>query len=48
VKKAYVGGVTYSHRSLAKSIERIFGLPILPKVASDNDFADLFMNGGFP
>jgi hypothetical protein len=48
VKRGYVGGVTYSHRSLVKSIERIFGLPILPKVASDNDFADLFMNGGFP
>jgi acid phosphatase len=48
VKKGYVGGVQYTHRSLIKSVERIFGLPLLAKVAGDDDFADLFESGRFP
>jgi hypothetical protein len=48
VKKGYVGNVRYTHRSLVKSVERIFGLPALAKVAGDQDFADLFESGRFP
>ncbi len=48
VKKNYVGAVSYTHRSLIKSVERIFGLPYLATVAADHDFADLFEEGRFP
>jgi hypothetical protein len=33
---------------LLKSLEEIFGLPILPSVTTANDFADLFEPGFFP
>lgn len=39
---------TYSHSSLLKSIEEILGVPVLPTVASANDFADMFQPGMFP
>lgn len=42
------GTVQYTHSSLLKSEEEIFGVPILPTVASANDFADLFDPGTFP
>jgi hypothetical protein len=44
------GAVAYGHRSLFKSLEEIFGLPIVPTVAAANDFADLFevRPGPFP
>lgn len=48
VKKNYVGAISYTHRSLVKSVERIFGLPYLATVAADHDFADLFEDGRFP
>jgi hypothetical protein len=48
VKNGYSSGVTLTHGSLVKTVERIFGLPILPTVASANDFGDLFKPGGLP
>lgn len=39
---AHAGNVKYTHGSLLKSEEEIFGLTPLPTVASLNDFADLF------
>lgn len=48
VKKGYVGKVGYTHGSLVKSVEKIFDLPVLPTVASDNDFSDLFRSGTLP
>ncbi len=47
-KKGYVSDVTYMHGSLLKSVERILGLPVLPRVSSDNDLGDLFEVGKFP
>jgi hypothetical protein len=48
VKKGHVGTVHYTHGSLVKSVERIFGLPFLSTVAGENDLADLFEDGSFP
>lgn len=48
IKSGYSSGVTYTHSSLVKSVEEIFGLSILPTVAAANDFADLFEPGAFP
>lgn len=47
-KVGYTGSVSYTHGSLVKSIEKILQVPILPKVSSANDFADLFTAGSFP
>ena len=48
VKAGYASDVAYDHGSLVKSVEEIFGLPILPKVAGNNSFVDLFKPGSFP
>ncbi len=48
VKPGYAGNVSYDHSSLLKSLEEIFGLPILPTVTPANDLADLFAPGFFP
>jgi hypothetical protein len=37
----------YTHSSLLKTIEEIFEVPVLPTVASANDFADMFEPGAF-
>jgi len=42
VKANYTSRVAYTHSSLTKTVEEIFGLPILPTVAGANDFGDLF------
>ena len=42
IKTGYPGSVTYSHSSLVKSVEEIFGLPVLSTAMSANDFSDLF------
>lgn len=47
-KEGYVSEVSYMHGSLLKSVEMILGLPVSPRVAGDNDFADLFKPGKFP
>ena len=48
VKPGYVGLARYNHGSLLKSVEEIFGLPILPKAAPNNDLSDLFRPSEFP
>ena len=48
VKPGYTSTVAFTHSSLVKTIEEIFGLPILSTVASANDFADLFQPGTLP
>jgi len=48
VKKGYVSNVKYTHGSLVKTVERIFGLPVLPAVSGDSDFGDLLETGALP
>ena len=48
VKAGYSGNVLYNHGSMLKSIEIIFGLPLLRTVVEDNDLSDLFRKGMFP
>jgi len=48
VKSGYAGQVSYTHSSFTKSVDEIFGLPILPAVAGANDLADLFQPATFP
>jgi hypothetical protein len=48
VKTHYTGGVAYTHSALTKSVDEIFGLPVLSTVAGANDLADLFQPGMFP
>lgn len=48
VKKGYAGSVKYTHSSLLKSEELIFGVPVLPTVTSAADLSELFMPGHFP
>lgn len=47
-KKGYVSNVEVDHGSLVKSVERIFGLPVLDTVTTVNDFSDFFESGAFP
>ena len=48
VKPGYTSTVAFTHSSLVKTVEEIFGLPILPTVAGANDFADMFQPGTLP
>ncbi|HEY7374880.1 MAG TPA: alkaline phosphatase family protein [Polyangia bacterium] len=48
VKPGYTSSVTFTHSSLLKTVEEIFGLPVLPTVAGATDFADLFQPGTLP
>ncbi|MFL6263484.1 MAG: alkaline phosphatase family protein [Thermoanaerobaculia bacterium] len=48
VKTGYTGAVSYDHGSIIKSVEEIFGLPLLSTVSGKNDLADLFNAGFFP
>jgi len=48
VKANYTSKVPYSHRSLVKTIARIFGLRALDSVRSASDFADMFEPGRLP
>lgn len=47
VKPGYASSVRFTHSSLTKTVEEIFGLPILPTVSSANDLSDLFQPGAF-
>jgi hypothetical protein len=38
----------YDHGSIVKSVERIFGLPILPSVRHIDDLSDMFLPRDFP
>jgi hypothetical protein len=48
VKAAYTGKVAYTHSSFTKSVDEIFGLPVLSTVTGANDLGDLFQPGMFP
>ena len=48
IKANYQSKVRYSHRSIIKTVERIFGLPVLEVVKDANDFADMFKPGILP
>ncbi len=48
VKAGHASDVKYDHGSLVRSVEEIFDLPILPTVAGNNSFADMFKAGSFP
>lgn len=48
VKQGYESKVEYSHRSVVKTVERIFGLPTLPAVKDANDLEDMFEPGVLP
>jgi hypothetical protein len=48
VKTGYTGSVSYDHGSIIKSVEEVFGLPLLSTVSGKNDLADLFNAGFFP
>jgi TPR repeat protein len=45
VKPGYAGAFYYDHGSIVKTIEKVFGLPILPAVLGKNDLSDLFEHG---
>jgi hypothetical protein len=48
VRPGYANSINYNHGSLTKTIEEIYGLPILTAVVQNNDFGDLFQPGSFP
>jgi hypothetical protein len=48
VKPGYASPTPVTHSALVKTVERIFGLPILPAVAAASDFGDLFQAGFYP
>ena len=48
VKEGYESKAAYSHRSVVKTIARIFGLPQLASVKTANDLADMFKPGVLP
>jgi phosphatidylinositol-3-phosphatase len=45
VKPGYSSPVSLTHRSLTKTVEEAFGLPILPTVEDAPDFGDVFLSG---
>ena len=48
VKKGGVSSIRVTHASLVKSVEEIFGLPVLSAVQGENDLGDFFEPGWFP
>lgn len=48
VRRGLASGKPFDHRSLVKTVERIFNLPILSAVANSTDFAPLFRPSTFP
>lgn len=48
VRKGYEGNKPYDHRSVIRTIERAFALPLLDAVKDAADLADLFETGAFP
>lgn len=48
VKKNHESRTGYDHRSMVKTIEEIFGLPLLPATKDATDFGDMFEAGAFP
>lgn len=48
VRKGHQSDVNYTHRSVLKTVERIFGLPVLPAVSDATDLSDMFEPGVLP
>lgn len=48
IKPNFAGRAHYDHGSLVKTVEVIFGLPVLPAVARNKTFSNLFRYGYFP
>jgi phosphatidylinositol-3-phosphatase len=48
VKAGYEGAVTYTHSSMLRSVETMFGLPLLASVKQANDLSDLFRGNVLP
>ena len=48
VKKGFAGKMRYDHRSIIKTVEKIFGLPVLDAVKGSRDLGDLFEEGLAP
>lgn len=48
VKANFSGDVRYDHGSILRTIEEIFGLPLLPTVSAKNNLSDLFEPGALP
>ncbi|HEV7557003.1 MAG TPA: alkaline phosphatase family protein [Kofleriaceae bacterium] len=47
VKVNTTSATVYTHSSIIKSVDELLGAPVLPSVASANDFADMFDAGTF-
>ena len=48
VRKGYESKTAYSHRSIIKTVERAFSLPVLDAVKNVSDLSDLFEPGALP
>lgn len=48
VRQGHQSDVSYSHRSVLRTVERIFGLPVLPAVSDATDLSDMFEPGVLP
>jgi len=48
VKADFASDVKYDHGSLIRTVEEIFGLPILETVKNNASFAGMFKSGSFP
>lgn len=48
VKKNYASKEIYSHRSMIRTVEKIFSLPVLDTVKDAADFSDMFEQGSYP
>ena len=47
VRKGYAGPVAYDHGSIIRTVEKVFGLPVLGTVRGSRDLGDLFQAGAF-
>jgi hypothetical protein len=48
VKRGFANGEPLSHRSYTKSVQKMLGLPVDPRVADAKDFGDFFVDGLLP
>ena len=48
VKPGHESNIPITHRSVVRTIDEIFGLPILPSVHNDPDLADFFAGDHVP
>ncbi|MBI2717822.1 MAG: hypothetical protein HYX36_03545 [Rhizobiales bacterium] len=48
VKKNYLSQIYYTHKSLIRTVETVFGLPVIEAVKDAEDFSDMFEPGAYP